>query len=121
MPNSDAVVMSGMMCPVRVVGRPGMDTSQMCDDVILRPSGRVTEMGCSARRLFRHGAPFVKNNDVAPVSATARDGPISMPKACCGMVVEREEAVFDETTVTSSSSCDDMGDEHNDLVGYGVE
>ncbi len=50
------------------MGRPGIATSHMCDEKILWPSGRVTKIGVVARRLFRQGAPFVKNNEVAPVS-----------------------------------------------------
>ncbi len=63
--------MSGMMCPVKTVGNPGICTSHMCKETILRLSGNVTEIGDMAGRLLRHGAFLVKNNDVAPVAATA--------------------------------------------------
>jgi hypothetical protein len=80
-PESDDVVMSGMMCPVSTLGSPGITMSQMCVDLILRPSGSLTVMGFVALRLFWHGAPFVKKKEVAPVSAMVSDGPIIMPKA----------------------------------------
>ena len=80
-PKSDAVVMSGMICPVSTLGSPGITMSHMCVDLILQPSGSLTVMGFVALRLFWHGAPFVKKKEVAPVSAMASDGPINMPKA----------------------------------------
>jgi hypothetical protein len=76
-------------------------------------------MGFGARRLLLHGAPFVRNNEVAPVSATARVGLTSMPKAWCGMI-GREMVVLDATTVVSSSSCNDVVAVGMGLVGYGV-
>jgi hypothetical protein len=80
-PKKDAVVMTGMIWPVRTVGRPGIAPSHVCDEKILRPSGRVTEIGVVARCLFRQGAPFVKNNKVAPVLAMASEGPTNMSSA----------------------------------------
>ena len=81
MPKSDAVVMSGMICPVSIVGSPGITMSHMCVDLILQPSGSLTVMGFMALCLFWHGAPFVKKKEVAPMSAMASDGPTNMPKA----------------------------------------
>ncbi len=51
-----------------------MFTLQTCVDINLRLSGRVNEIGLVAIRLLLLGAPFVKKNEVAPVSATARVG-----------------------------------------------
>ena len=81
MPKSDAVVMSGMICPVSIVGSPGIMMSQMWVDLILRLSGSLTVMGFMALCLFWHGALFVKKKEVVPVSVMASDGPTNMPKA----------------------------------------
>ena len=83
MPNRDAVVISGIMWPVRTVGRPGMRMSQMCEETIFRPSGSVTVIGLRVQRLLIQGAPFVRNREVAPVSATAWDRLITKPRAWC--------------------------------------
>ena len=78
-PKSDAVVMSGMICPVSTVGSPGITMLHMCIDLILQPLGSLTVMGFVTLYLFWHGAPFVKKKEVAPVSVMASDGPINMP------------------------------------------
>ena len=80
-PKRDAVVMSGMICPVSILGSPGITMSHVCIDLILQPSGSLTVIGCVALRLFLHGAPFVKKKEVAPVSAMVSDGPINIPNA----------------------------------------
>ncbi len=51
-PKSNAVVMPGIMWPVRTVGKPGMVMLQMCVDTILRPSSNVAVTGLVAWRLF---------------------------------------------------------------------
>jgi hypothetical protein len=81
MPKSDAVVMLGMICPVSIIGSPGITMWHMCVDLILRPSGSLTVMGFVALRLFWHGATFVKKKEVVPVLGMASDGPTNMPKA----------------------------------------
>ncbi len=40
MPMSDAIVNGGTMCPVNVVGRPGILISHTCVDWIFLPSGK---------------------------------------------------------------------------------
>ncbi len=109
--------MSGMIWPVRTVGRPGIATSHVCNEKILRPSGRVTEIGVVARHLFRQGAPFVKNNEVAPVSAMVSKGPTNIPSAWWG-VWTRIAEILDVITVASSSSLDAVAGGIF-LVGYG--
>jgi hypothetical protein len=89
----------------------------MCDEKILCPSGRVTKIGVVARRLFRQGAPFVKNNEVAPVSAMASKGPTNMPSAWWG-VWTRIAEILDVITVASSSSLDAVAGDIF-LLGYG--
>ncbi len=93
MPNRDAVVMSGMMWPVS-----------------------VTVISEGERRLLRHGATFVKNNEVAPVLATVCAGSTIIPRAWCWLS-ERGAVVFDVTTVMSLSSGKAAAD-NMFLVGY---
>ncbi len=45
MPIRDAIVIPGMICPVNIVGRPGMVMSQMWVETILLPSGKVMVIG----------------------------------------------------------------------------
>ncbi len=66
------------MCPVNVVGSPGISTSHMCVDLICRPSGRLTVRGFVAGCLFFTSAPSIMKIDVAPVSAIASDVAIVM-------------------------------------------
>jgi hypothetical protein len=61
------------MCPVNVVGSPGISTSHMCVDLICRPSGRLIVRGFVAGCLFFTSAPSIMKFDVAPVSAIASD------------------------------------------------
>jgi hypothetical protein len=82
MPNSEAVVMSGMMWPVMIVGSPGIVLSHTCVDLICRPYGRVTKRGLLVSCLFWHGASFVRKKEVVPELAIASEGPIDMPRAC---------------------------------------
>ena len=118
-PKRDAVVISGIMCPVRIVGKPGMRTSHMCDETIFRPSGSVTDIGDEVRRLLRHGAPLVKKIKVAPVSAMAWAGLTIIPRARW-FTSEDVGVVFDVTTVTSlSSHKEEAVAENEKLVGYG--
>jgi hypothetical protein len=109
--------MSGMIWPVRTVGRPGIATSHVCNEKILRPSGRVTKIGVVARRLFRQGATFVKNNEIAPVSAMASKGPTNMPSVWWG-VWTRIAEILDVITVASLSLLDAVAGGIF-LVGYG--
>ena len=63
----------GTMCPVNVVGSPGISMSHMCVDLICLPSGRLIVSGFNAGRLFFTSAPSMTKIDVAPVSAIASD------------------------------------------------
>ena len=63
----------GTMCPVNVVGSPGISMSHMCVDLICLPSGRLIVSGFIAGRLFFMSAPSMTKIDVAPVSAIASD------------------------------------------------
>jgi hypothetical protein len=100
-----------------IVGKPGIVITHMCVDTIFRPLGRVTVTGVVARHLFWHGAFFVRKKEVAPVSATARDGPIINPRAWW-LATSAEPEVFDVTTVVLLSlHC--MTDAANSIwVGY---
>jgi hypothetical protein len=66
------------MCPVNVVGSPGILTSHMCVDLICRPSGRLIVRGFVAVHLFFTSTPSIMKIDVAPVSAIASDVAIVM-------------------------------------------
>jgi len=61
----------GTMCPVNVVGSPGISMSHMCVDLICQPSGRLIVSCFNAGRLFFTSAPSMTKIDVAPVSAIA--------------------------------------------------
>ena len=52
MPIREATVNEGTMCPNRIVGKPGMVTSQTCDDLTFFPSGRLMVRGVVAIRLY---------------------------------------------------------------------
>jgi hypothetical protein len=41
MPINDAIINLGTMCPVNIVGRPGIVMSHMCVDFTLLPSGKL--------------------------------------------------------------------------------
>jgi hypothetical protein len=109
--------MSGMIWPVRTVGRPGIATSHMCNENFFGLSGRVTKIGVVARRLFRQGAPFVKNNEVTPVLAMASEGPTNMPSAWWGVWTCIAE-ILDVITVALLSLLDAVAGGIF-LVGYG--
>ncbi len=61
-----------MMCPVRVIGNPGMLISHTCVNSIFLPSGRLTVSGFFATLLFSTSTPSMTKMGVAPVSATAK-------------------------------------------------
>ena len=73
----------GTMCPVNVVGSPGISMSHMCVDLICLPSGRLIVSGFIAGRLFFTSAPSMIKIDVAPVSAIALDVGIVMAFRYC--------------------------------------
>ncbi len=71
MPMSEAIVNDGMICPVSVVGSPGMFISHTCVDWIILPSGKLIVRGDTAMRLLSTAAHSMMNMDVAHVSGIA--------------------------------------------------
>jgi hypothetical protein len=78
MPNSDAFLIPGTMCPVNTVGRPGMVMLHVCVDLTILPSGRLTVIGLMVGFIFSMGVPSITKIDVAPVSVIAWDTSMSM-------------------------------------------
>ena len=70
-PINDAIDRLGTMCPISIMGRPGMVILQQCVDLIFDPSGRLIVSGFVATRLFSTGMLSVMNIAVAPVSMIA--------------------------------------------------
>ena len=98
-PRSDAIVISGTMWPVYLMGKPGIVTTQMCVDCTFVPSGRLIDMGFVARHFFCTLVSFITNMDVAPVSAIAWVGSMYMalglcPMMGCGMLVDKFAAAL---------------------------
>ncbi len=104
MPIKDAIVIPRTICPINIVGRPGMVMSQMWVETTLLLLGNVIVIGWFARRKFLTDVPFIMNIEVAPVSAMACVAAIVIAlahsKRCNG--VEQ----FDVMTVASSYSID---------------
>jgi len=113
-PISDAMVRLGTMCPVRMVGNPGIAMSQQCVDLTLAPSGRFIDSGFVAIRLLFTGIPSMMKMAVAPVSRIIFDdssGGLSRT-ACVAFATLCRVAVgdgdlFDVFIVASSSSADE--------------
>ena len=103
------------MCPVRVVGNPGIVISQQCVDLTLAPSGRLIDSGFVAIRLLLTGIPSIMKIAVAPVSRSIfDDSPDFLSRtlrvACatlCRLAVGDGD-LFDIFIVASSSSADDL-------------
>jgi len=74
----DAIVMPGTMYPVNTIGRPGIFMSHMCVDVTLLTSGKLIVIGLFVVRRVLTGVPFMMNIEVAPVSAIACVGAITI-------------------------------------------
>ncbi len=72
-----------MMCPVRVIGNPGIFMLHTCVDLIFLPSGRLTVSGFVANRLFSMSTPSITKMDVTPVSASARFIAMVITFRCC--------------------------------------
>ncbi len=68
-PNKEVIESSGIMCPVRIVGKPTMLTSHLCVDNTLRPSARATFRGKCVILLLITGVPSMMKIWVAPESA----------------------------------------------------
>ena len=78
MPNSNAILIPGTMCPVNTVGRPGMVMSHVCVDITLLSSGRLIVIGLMVGFIFSMGVPSITKIDVAPVSMIACDTSMNM-------------------------------------------
>jgi hypothetical protein len=120
---SKAVLMSGMMCPVSVMGNLGIFMLHACVDLTFLPSGRLTVRGFVANHLLATSTPSITKMEVAPVSAMAWFGAMVIALIYFGfgmpyMVLATAEtnvgsrcdfwqlmvAKFNMTTVTSSWS-----------------
>jgi hypothetical protein len=120
---SEAFLRSGTMCPVSVMGNPGILMSHACVNLTFLPSGWLTVRGFVANRLFATSTPSITKMEVAPVSAMAWFGAMVIALIYCSfgmpyMVLATAAinvgsrcgfwwllvAKFDMTTVTSSSS-----------------
>ena len=91
------------MCPVKMVGRPGIMISHLCVKRTMLPLGRLILSGFFDNHVLSMSTPSMIKMDVAPVSAMARSVVMEMPAASLGgavfiMMGDR----FDATTVTSS-------------------
>ncbi len=73
------------MCPVRVIGNPGIFMSHTCVNLIFLPSGRLTVSGFVAICLFSTSTPSITKMDIAPVSATARFVAMVITFRYCGV------------------------------------
>jgi hypothetical protein len=71
MPIRDAIVIPGTICPINIVGKPGMVMSQMWVKTTLLLLGKVIVIGWSARQKFLTGVPFIMKIEVTPVSTMA--------------------------------------------------
>jgi hypothetical protein len=70
-PNKEAIDRSGMMWPVKVMGRPGMSISHVCVDQTCHPSANVTLSGQVVCLLFLTIVPSMIKIWVAPELALA--------------------------------------------------
>ena len=71
MPMRDAMVNYRTMCPVKMVGRPGMFISHTCVECTFLPSGKLIVRGVRVTHLLLTGAPSMMNIDIGPVSTMA--------------------------------------------------
>jgi hypothetical protein len=114
-----AIVIPGTICPINIVGRPGMVMSQMWVKTTLLPSGKVMLIGWSTRCKFLTGVPFIMNIEVAPVSMLACVAAIVIALAhskCCN-----GEEQYDAMTVALLSlidSCAAKGSKRSYSMGY---
>ncbi len=107
MPMSEGIVNDGTICPVSVVGSPGMFIPHTCVDWIFLPSGKLIVRGDTAMRLLSMAAPSMMNMDIAPVSAIAWSFAIvrALITFGLGFLAVQLEAI---TVAISSSSYDDV-------------
>ncbi len=71
MPINDAIVNLGIMCPVKIVGRPGIVILHMCVDFTLLLSGKLIVNGCNKGCNLLTGVPSMINMEAVPVSTIA--------------------------------------------------
>jgi hypothetical protein len=99
---SKAVLRSGMMCPVSVMGNLGIFMLHACVDLTFLPSRRLTVRGFIANCLFATSTPSISKMEVAPISATAWFGAMVIALIYCGF--EMPYMVL-ATTATNVGSC----------------
>ena len=68
---SDVTVNNGTICPVNIVGSPGMTMSHTCVVCTCLPSSKLIVGGLTSTRLMLTLAPSIMKMEVAPVSAMA--------------------------------------------------
>ena len=71
MPINDAIDNLGTMCPVKIVGRPGIVMLHMCVDFTLLPSGKLIVNGCNEGLKLLTGVLSMINMEVAPMPTIA--------------------------------------------------
>jgi hypothetical protein len=71
MPISNMITRCGTMCPVKIVGNPGIVMPQMCVDLTFRPSGMLLVNGLGLICLLTTSMPSIMKMDVALVSVIA--------------------------------------------------
>ncbi len=107
-PKSDAIERSGMMWPVKTMGRPGMYTSHICVDITVRPSARPTLRGRSVRRLLVTVVPSMMKICVAPESTIAFFADVGIAALAKSMVsggdITSRGDTFEANTVSISFS-----------------
>jgi hypothetical protein len=121
-PISDATFNDRRICPVSIVGRPGILMSQTCVDTTFLPSGKLMVSGSVAMRLFSTSAPSMMKMEVAPLLAMAwfvaidiafKYCVMGLPNniraamaivRCAFLATRRVVKTLDVATVTSSSS-----------------
>ncbi len=69
MPMREAMDNLETICPVRIIGSPGVTMLHTCVEHTISPFGRLMERGSVARRMFLIGVPAITNMEVAPMSA----------------------------------------------------
>jgi hypothetical protein len=97
MPINDATARCRTMCPVKLVGRPGIFISHSCVECTLLPSGKRIVNGCKATLLFLTSTPSITKMDVAPVSAIAWDVAIVIALRCSAVAFPKIVRAVDAT------------------------
>jgi hypothetical protein len=103
----DAIVIPRTICPVNIVGRPGMVMSQMWVQTTLLPSDKVMVIGWSAQCKFLMGVPFIMNMEIASMSAMTCITAIVIALAHsnrCNCVEQFDAMTFASSTLVDSSA-----------------